>query len=309
MNHNYKPRVDPKDPKTQLDMSQLSTGSQALETSQVSDKMHLPGQSKTDLKKKIYKEFSTQKKKKITLTTMDDAAKEKYLANQVATLEKLRAHKLNLREHLDMLEDKLDDTLIKMKEKKKAENKDTQEEKKRKEEMDVKFKEIKRLQLAASKLKEAFTGGSGFDKLKELENTKLLKKANTEKLEKEIKEVMTNNQRREVQLREIEEKNKEENNRLTVELHKARDELKLLEREHERKAEISKSINAASLLVEKHYRELCKKNKINDVLNVRQEENGESPEYKFKNFDPKRAKTPQKKGEDKRMKNPIWRAM
>jgi hypothetical protein len=113
-------------------MSQLSTGSQALETSQVSDKMHLPGQSKTDLKKKIYKEFSTQKKKKITLTTMDDAAKEKYLANQVATLEKLRAHKLNLREHLDMLEDKLDDTLIKMKEKKKAENKDTQEEKKTK---------------------------------------------------------------------------------------------------------------------------------------------------------------------------------
>ena len=309
VNHNYKPRVDPKDPNSKLDTSNLTLGMSHLENSQVSEKMHFPGQSKTDLKKKIYKEFSSQKKRKVTLQTMDDAAKERYLQEQEATLDKLRSHKLNLREHLDLLEDKLDDTLVKMKEKKKAENKDTVEEKNRKLEMDEKFKEIKKFQSEANELKEAFTGGSGFDKLKALENVKKEKSKNVKRLEKEIRDLREANQQREAGLKEIEDKNRKENEKLTEELHQARDELKHLEREHEKKAEISKSINAASLLVEKYYRELCKKYKINDVLNISQEESGEVTTYKFKEFDPKRAKTPHKKTVDKRMKNPIWRAM
>ena len=93
---------------------------------------------------------------------------------------------------------------------------------------------------------------------------------------------------------------------LTNELHRTRDELKILEREMDHRAEISKSVNAASLLIEKEYRELCRKNKINDVLMVKA---GDGGEYQFRDFDPTQAKTPTRKTQDKRMLNPIWRGI
>lgn len=93
---------------------------------------------------------------------------------------------------------------------------------------------------------------------------------------------------------------------MTEELHQARDQLKELEHELEKRAEISKSLNTASLLLEKHYRELCRKNKLNDVLKVERPSEGE---YKFQEFDPVPAKVYIKKKADPRLKNPIWRAM
>jgi hypothetical protein len=89
-------------------------------------------------------------------------------------------------------------------------------------------------------------------------------------------------------------------------LHNARDELKALEREQDKRAEVSKSVNSASLLIEKQYRELCRRNKINDVLKIQGAEEGE---YRFRDFDPTPAQTNTRKPVDKRLKNPIWRAM
>lgn len=96
-----------------------------------------------------------------------------------------------------------------------------------------------------------------------------------------------------------------ENDRLTEELHKARDELKVLESEQDKRAGVSMSVNAASLLLEKQYRELCRRHKINDVLKVEDTEG----EYKFREFDSTPAKINTRKPADKRLKNPIWRAM
>lgn len=95
--------------------------------------------------------------------------------------------------------------------------------------------------------------------------------------------------------------------KLTEDLNKARDELKGLEREVEEKSRISKSINAASLVLEKHYREICRKNNIDDVLKINS--NKETQEVEFKDFNPTQKKPAVKKKEDRRIKNPIWRAM
>lgn len=69
---------------------------------------------------------------------------------------------------------------------------------------------------------------------------------------------------------------------------------------------MSKSVNAASLQLEKEYRELCRKHKINDVLSIHEGEHGD---FQFRDFDPTRAKTPTRKTVDKRMMNPIWRGI
>jgi hypothetical protein len=65
-------------------------------------------------------------------------------------------------------------------------------------------------------------------------------------------------------------------------------------------------VNSASLLIEKQYRELCRKNKLNDVLKI---ESASEGEYKFRDFDPTPAKIAVRKQPDPRLKNPIWRAM
>ena len=94
---------------------------------------------------------------------------------------------------------------------------------------------------------------------------------------------------------------------MTEELNKAREELKILEREVEEKSRISKSINAASLVLEKHYREICRKNNIDDVLKIIHDK--DKPEVELKDFDPTQKKPVVRKKEDRRVKNPIWRAM
>lgn len=306
VNHNYKPALDPK-------LSGLAVAERPERSmSPAQAKVAGTPLTKQGMRKWLYEEFKPQHKHKISLAAMTDLQKEAYLAVQVAALGKLKTHRETLRDHLEQLEDKMDETLAKMREKKQAEEKVSPEEKQRKHEMDEKFKEIRKLQVEAEKLKEEFTGGSGFDKLKELENTKGMRTKHIAELKQEVDKLEKNNEKREQRLLEIEEKNKEEvssgdqNRRLTEELHKARDQLKLLEREMDKRAEVSKSVNAASLQLEKEYRELCRKHKINDVLMVRESEQGD---YHFRDFDPTRAKTPTKKAADKRLLNPIWRGI
>ena len=90
-------------------------------------------------------------------------------------------------------------------------------------------------------------------------------------------------------------------------MNKTREELKILERESEIRAQISKSVNSASLVLEKHYREICRKHNIDDILNLNSENNKDNE--LFKDFDPKQNKPSTKKPADRRLKNPIWRAM
>lgn len=328
VNHNFKPKIDPKDPASAavLPPNGQPTGqppgaggqspapiggnpSGLTSPSTATLKFHDPNMNKLELRKKIYEEFKYQKKEKVALTTMDDYTKESYLKSQDEAITTLRSHRLQLRDHLETLEDKLDDTLARIREKKREDNRVNPDEERRKKEMDEKMVVIKDLKEEAGKLKEQFVGGSGFDKLKELENKFAMKAKHVKKLKVEVKNLKENIDKKEVAVHEIEARNKDENERLTLELHKVREEVRKLERDADKRNEVSRSINAASLLVEREYRELCKKHKINDVLNVKADKDDITGEYKFKEFDPTRAKSPPSKGPDKRMRNPIWRAM
>ena len=328
INHNYKPRLDPKDPTSapvapgtgqpapQAPGSPGPNGStNPLNNSTMSSpslgtlKFHDPSMNKLELRKKIYEEFKFQKKEKVSLVAMDDATKETYLKSQEEAIVSLRSHRLQLRDHLETLEDKLDDTLARIREKKREENKVNPDEDRRRKEMDEKVVVLRELKEEAKGLKDQFVGGSGFDKLKELENKFAMKAKKVKGLKVEVKNLKENIEKKALAVHDIEVRNREENDRLTLELHKVREEVRKLEREADKRSDVSKSINAASLLLEKEYRELCKKHKINDVLNVRTDKDDLTGEYKFKEFDPTRAKSPPSRGPDKRMKNPIWRAM
>lgn len=198
INHNYRPRVDPKDPKSTLptgdglNNSGMSRGGSAnnsmeMDSSGIMDsRTNIKGLEKLEARKWIYEEFKPQKPKKISLGTMDDKTKEMYLNTQTQGITKLRDQKKTLKEHLDILEDKLDETLFKMKEKKKAQEGKTEEELARKKELDIKFSQMKQLQKQASELKEQFTGGGGFDKLKDLENKKKALSKNIKELEIQV---------------------------------------------------------------------------------------------------------------------------
>lgn len=190
INHNFKPRVDPKDPtssalnNSNLNNSGISGGS--LNNSGIHDsKMDVRKMDPFEARKWIYEEFKPQKKQKLSLSAMDDRAKEEYLKNQVDGIGKLREQKKTLKEHLESLEDKLDETLFKMKEKKKNQDVRSPEELERKKALDEKFKEMKGLKEQATKLKEQFTSGGGFDKLKELENKKKEKEKSIKELQKQ----------------------------------------------------------------------------------------------------------------------------
>lgn len=204
LNHNHKTVLDPKatglavpeHPERSMSPSQAKVTGTEL--------------SKQGLRKWLYEEFKPKHKQKVSLAAMSDQEKEKYLEVQVAALTKLRAHKDSLRDHLEILEDKMDETLAKMREKKNTEEKQSPEEKARKAVMDEKFKEIRRLQVETDKLKEEFAGGSGFDKLKELESNKSMLSKRIAELQKQVQNIEHNNEKRELRLLEIEEKNREE---------------------------------------------------------------------------------------------------
>lgn len=206
INHNFRPKIDPKDGGLGLEMSDVSMSPK--QRKEVGKPM-----GKLETRHWVYDEFKPKKKQKINLSKLNDRQKEAYWTSQEAALTKLRSHYQNLRDHLETLEDKLDDTLAKMKDKEKVDNKVKKQERRRKAEIDEKFKEIRTLQHQAEKLKEEFTGGSGFDKLKELENTKELKAKKVTELTKQIAALKVNTEGRERRAIEIEQKNKEEVNK------------------------------------------------------------------------------------------------
>lgn len=208
INHNYRHKVDPKE-----------SGIIMAEEKPSPAQMKATGQqmSKSQLRKWVYEEFKPQKNKKMSLKTMSDLQKSGYLANQQSSLTKLQAHRESLRDHLEILEDKLDDTLAKMREKQKTDKKVSKEERERKAAMDEKFNQMRALQAKADKLKEAFTGGSAFDKLKDLENVKGLKTKRVAQLKKEVDSLQENNEARQNKLEEIEQKNAEEVGRVYTE--------------------------------------------------------------------------------------------
>lgn len=217
INHNFKPKVDPKEVNLNgsfIDVRGNSPGkklnsSMHMDESSAMEKSNLT-QSKYELKKKIYEEFKSQKKTKVSLLKMNDKKKEEYLKEQEANIAKLREHKLNLRDHLDLLEDKLDDTLAKMKEKEKKDNKKSPEELELTEKIEVQFRKIVKLQKESVELKKRFNGENGFDKLKALENSCGALKKNIAKLEKEVSGMAKLNEEAELNIKKIVEENKQE---------------------------------------------------------------------------------------------------
>ena len=85
-----------------------------------------------------------------------------------------------------------------------------------------------------------------------------------------------------------------------------REELRVLESSQDRRYEQSRSVNAASLCLEKSYRELCRRHKIDDILGFT---SGSERDLEFKPFDPTQYKPSIRKKEDNRMRSPIWRGM
>lgn len=97
-----------------------------------------------------------------------------------------------------------------------------------------------------------------------------------------------------------------ESKRVAEELILVREELKAEEREQEERYQLGRSVTFASLRLEKSYRELCRSKKIDDVLNLK---HAETLGVEMKEFDGTQAKPKIKVLPDRRLKNPIWRAM
>lgn len=203
INHNCTEKVDAKS---------ASLGAGRIEGS-ISPRQRLESgnpMSKLETRQWVYDEFKPKKKEKISLSKLNDRQKAAYLSTQRSALEKLRIHHNTLTDQLEALEDKVDDTVIKLKEKQAKDKKISKEEKKRKAELDVQFQKIRKLQQETEALKEKSIGGSAFDKLKELENTKSFKTKRVEELQKETESINEANKKRELKLKEIDKKNKEE---------------------------------------------------------------------------------------------------
>lgn len=185
INHNYSPRpAESKMASTEdLQASRIESG--LLSASQAK----MQSMTKLEARRWLYEEFKPAKPKKLTLKEMNDYEKEAFCAAQTTTITLLADQRRKIKEHLDHLEDKLDDMWQDFKERRRRELGPSEEEVARKEEMKPMIRQLKELQALSQKLKLDFGQGASFDRLKHLESTKKTKEAAIALLQKHAAEL------------------------------------------------------------------------------------------------------------------------
>ena len=231
-----------------------------------------------------------------------------------AGLERLQNQNEKLMEHYNRLKDKLSETTAKMLEKKRQKYTPTEDEQQVINSINSSTRKLNKLQKESAAMRNQLNGETGYVRMKELENLIYTKNNEIKNLEAENEQVKSISTKQKEYFDDVmmERGFSEKMESLDQEIKKLKQEIKNEMTAQNNRVNQQKSINNASVLIEKRHREACLKHNIQDLLEIKINKNAQNPSdtIVMKDIaDAKQVTKMKKKYVDPKMKNPIYRGI